>query len=232
VAGSLTESLRRAPPVLHGGDEFWGLAWEALAWLEANVDDAMCTLETGAGASTLVFAARGARHEAVTPDPEEERRIRRACAERGIDDARLTFHIGRSQEVLPALTGPPLDLVLVDGAHGFPYPILDWWHLAPRVKVGGQLLLDDAYLPPVAAIVDYAKESDAWELEPPISFRTARIRKLREAEPPAEADSFASQGRVRFSYLPLHRRVLASARTRIFSTRVGIWLVRKLRGPR
>ena len=58
------------------------------------------TLETGAGASTLVFAARGALHEAVTPDPEEEARIRRGCAERGIDDAELTFRIGPSHDVL------------------------------------------------------------------------------------------------------------------------------------
>ena len=35
--------------------------------------------------------------------------------------------------------------MLVDGAHGsFPYPILDWWHLAVRVR--GTMLLDDAYL--------------------------------------------------------------------------------------
>ena len=32
----------------------------------------------------------------------------------------------------------PLDLVLVDGAHAFPYQTLDWWFLAPHVKIGGQ----------------------------------------------------------------------------------------------
>jgi hypothetical protein len=231
VSTSLTESLRRAPPALHGGDEFWGLAWEALAWLERNVEEGMSTLETGAGASTLIFAARGARHEAVTPDPEEERRIRHACADRGIDDTRLTFHIGRSQDVLPSLAGPALDLVLVDGAHGFPYPILDWWHLAPRLKPGGQMLLDDAYLSPIAAIVEYAQASEAWQLEPPVSFRTARIRKVRDEDPPDEADALAARGRIRFSYLPFHRRVPTSVRTRVFSTQAGIWIVRKLRRP-
>ena len=73
----------------------------------------------------------GREHEVVTPDPEEERRIRNACDERGIDAARVTFHIGRSHDVLPDLPVRALDLALVDGAHGFPYPVLDWWYLAP-----------------------------------------------------------------------------------------------------
>jgi len=228
----VTDSLRRAPPGLHSGREFWGLAWEALAWLERNVHEGMATLETGAGASTIVFAARGAQHESITPDPEEEHRIRRACRERRIDDSKLTFHIGRSQDVLAGLPGRDLDLVLIDGAHGFPYPVLDWWHLAPRLKQGGRMLLDDAYLPGVTSVVDYARASDAWELEAPVSFRTACIRKLRDEEPPDEADGLAAHGRMSFAYLPPGRRVVASARMRIFSTRAGLWVVRKLRGPR
>jgi len=231
VNGSLTDSLRRSPPSLHDSPDYWGLAWEALAWLEENVQSGMSTLETGAGASTMVFAASGARHHVVTPDAEEERRIRAACEERGIDVSRVTFHIGRSHEVLPVLDVPALDLVLVDGAHGFPYPILDWWHLAPRLKTGGDMLLDDAYLPGIAAIVDYVLGSGAWEVEAPISFRTARIRKVRGDDPPNEADAQAAHGRMSFAYLPPGRRVVASARTRIFSTRAGIWAVRKLRGP-
>jgi len=231
VATPLTDSLKRMPPSLHGDSEFWGLAWEALAWLEQNVEQGMTTLETGAGASTIVFAARGATHAAITPSGEEADRIRRACAERGIDDTRVTFHIGPSQDVLPSLELPPLDVVLVDGAHGFPYPILDWWHLAPRLRIGGRMLLDDAYLPAVAGIVDYARTSAAWELEEPASFRTACIRKLHDEEPPGDADALAAHGRMSFAYLPPGRRIVASVRTRVFSTRAGIWVVRKLRTP-
>jgi hypothetical protein len=230
--GPLTDQLRREPPGLHaGGAEYWGLAWEALAWLEREVRPGMATLETGSGASTLVFAAAGADHESVTPAADEEERFRAECQRRGIDGSRVTFRIGLSHEVLPTLERPPLDLVLIDGAHGFPYPVLDWWHLAPRLRVGGRMLLDDAYLPGVAAVVDYARSSDAWQLEAPVSFRTARIRKLRDEEPPAGADALASRGRMSFAYLPPHRRAVASVRTRVFSTRPGLWIVRKLRSP-
>jgi Methyltransferase domain len=228
----VTASLRRNPPTLHGESEYWGIAWAALEWLETNVVQGMATLETGAGASTIVFAACGATHEAVTPDRAEEERIRRVCRDRGIDDSRVTFHIGRSQDVLPSLPVRELDLILIDGAHGFPYPVLDWWHLAPMLKTDGRMLLDDAYLPAVAAIVDYAKASKAWALEAPVSFRTACVRKLRDDEPPADAGSLAAHGHMRFSYLPPGRRLVASVRTRVFSTRLGLWIVRALRGPR
>ena len=93
------------------------------------------------------------------------------------------------------------------------------------------MLLDDAYLPAVASIVDYARTSDAWALEAPVSFRTACIRKLREEEPPSDADARAARGRMSFAYLPRTRRIVASTRTRLFSTRPGLWVVRKLRPP-
>src|ERR671935_72771 len=61
------DELRASPPALHGEAEFWGLAWEALAFIERTVRPGMATLETGAGASTIVFAASGAHHETGTP---------------------------------------------------------------------------------------------------------------------------------------------------------------------
>jgi hypothetical protein len=225
----VTDALRTAPPGLHGDGEYWGLAWAALGWLEETVQQGWATLETGAGSSTLVFAARGARHEAVTPDPGEEDRIRRRCAELGLDAGGVTFRIGPSHEVLAAWEPRPLDLVLIDGAHGFPYPILDWWHVAAHVRVGGTVLLDDAYLPAVAAIVDFARSSDAWRVEEAVSFRTARLTKLSDAQPPFMAGADAAQGKMRFSYLPPHRRAVASARQRVFSTRAGLWAVERLR---
>jgi hypothetical protein len=225
----VTLGLRSERPDLHGSGEYWGLAWSALAWIEENANPGMATLETGAGASTIVFASRQTIHEAITPDPTERERVRAACERHGVDDSGVSFIFDASHDALPVWQPRPLDLVLIDGAHGFPYPILDWWFLAPHVKVGGQMLLDDAYLPAVGAIVQYARQSPSWELEEAVSFRTARIRKIAEDEPPFDAGAEAAHGRMRFDYLPPGRRVVASARQRVFSTRAGLWLVRRLR---
>jgi hypothetical protein len=223
VARSLVAELRASPPGLHaGGEEYWGLAWPALEWLEAEVRPGLATLETGSGASTLVFAAGGAEHEAVTPARDEEERFRRECERRALDGSRVTFHIGLSHEVLPSLEPRPLDLVLVDGAHGFPYPVLDWWFLAGRLRIGGRMLLDDAYMPPVAVLVDALRAQPHWNVEGAVGYRTVIVRKLADGLPSFDWEGERVGGRLGFRYLPAPQRALASARHRFFSTRLGL----------
>jgi hypothetical protein len=187
-----------------------------LAWLERELRAELATLETGAGASTLVFAAAGTEHEAVTPVEAERERILAECERRGISAERVTFHIGPSQEVLPVLDPRPLDLVLIDGAHGFPYPILDWWFLAPRLRVGGLLIVDDAYLPPVGLLVDFLRAQAAWEVAARPGRRTVVFRKLAEAEP---GPDWSGGGRMSFRYLPPLRRARAAIEHRVLESR-------------
>jgi hypothetical protein len=227
---SLVAELRRDLPGLHaGGTEYWGLAWPALEWLERELRPGMATLEVGSGASTLVFAAAGTEHEAVTPAPEEEQRFREECTVRGIDGSRVSFQIGLSHEVLQSLMPRPLELALIDGAHGFPYPILDWWFVAPRLIVGGRVLIDDAYMPPVAALVDALRAQPHWEIEGAVGYRTVVARKLAEGLPSFDWEGERIGGRLNFRYLPPAARALATARHRTFTTRVGLGLVRLAR---
>jgi hypothetical protein len=230
---SITQALRVHRPLIHeGGTTCAGLSWEALEWLEAHVDAEMRTLETGAGLSTIVFAASGSAHIAVTPEADEEMSIREACRSVGVSDERVEFLIGPSETVLPALPETELDIVLVDGAHGFPYAILDWWYLSARLRIGGSMLLDDAYLPPVLAILDGLRGLPSWRVEGPISERTVLVRKLSEELPPGVWPGGAFGGRQSFRYLPKHRRFIASARQRALSTRFGELAVRTRRSLR
>ena len=223
---SLTDELRALPPGLHGeGNEFWGLAWPALRWLEREVRPGMATLETGAGSSTLAFAAGGADHVAVTPDPGEETRIRAQADRLGIDHSRVRFELGPSHEVLPRLDAVPLDLVLIDGAHGFPYPVLDWWFTAGRLRVGGRMLIDDAYMPPVSSLVDALRAQPGWTIVESVGYRTVVVRKEAEAIPHWDWSGERIGGRMSFRYLPPSERAVASVRHRVFSTRAGLALV-------
>ena len=205
--------------MLHGnGNEFWGLGWAALGWLERELDPGLSTLETGAGASTIVFAAAGTEHEAVTPDPAERDRIMAECERRAISTEHLTFHLGASHEVLPTLSPRPLDLVLIDGAHGFPYPILDWWHLAPRLRVAGRLIIDDCYMPPIAALVDFLRAQASWEVAAAPGRRTIVLTKVGDDLPPFEWCGERIGGGTTFRHLPTLRRARAAVGYRLLES--------------
>jgi hypothetical protein len=124
--------------------------------------------------------------------------------------------------VLPAWQPRPLDLVLVDGAHGFPFPILDWWHLSAHLKVGGLMLLDDAYMPPVGMLVDHLRSRPSWEVVGSVGYRTVIVRKLAEGLPDFDWHGERLGGRMRFDYLPLRRRPVQSLRHRALSTSAGL----------
>jgi hypothetical protein len=126
--------------------------------------------------------------------------------------------------VLPRLEPRPLDLVLIDGAHGFPYPVLDWWFLAPRLRVGGLLVVDDAYLPPVGALADFLRGQPSWEVAAIPGRRTVVFRKLAEAEPGAD---WSGEGRLSFRYLPPLRRARAAIEHRLLESRPAQALLRR-----
>jgi precorrin-6B methylase 2 len=226
LRASLTRDLRRKPPELHGGGgECWGLDWSALAWLESELEPGIGTLEIGAGTSTMVFAAAGTDHEAVTPDPVEQERILAECERRGISSTGVRFRIGLSHEVLPKLPQRPLDLALIDGAHGFPYPILDWWYVAPRLRLGGRLLVDDCYMPPVAALVDFLRGHESWETVATPGRRTIVVRKVAETPPVFDWQGERIGGGISFRHLPPLRRPRAAAAHRVLESRIGLRVV-------
>jgi precorrin-6B methylase 2 len=228
--GSVVSRLRAEPPALHGGGTaFWGTGWGALVWLEETLRPGMATLETGAGATTIVFAASGADHEAVTPSQDEVDRIAQECERLGVDQSRVRYHVAPSQDVLSELERRELDVVLVGGADGFPYPILDWWYLAPRLRVGGHLLVDAAYNPAASALAAHLRTDPAWRVLDVLGYKTVLAQKTADTPPRALYAGDPAIGRLSFAYLPPLRRLRASARHRLFTTRAGLAAVELVR---
>ena len=119
------------------------------------------TLETGSGLSTVLFTALATTHTCVTPAQEEVDRITAYCTAQGIDTSALRFAIGCSDDVLPGLRGN-FDVFLVDGNHGFPTPILDWYYGGSLLVDGGLLIVDDLQLPAVAELRRFLDRDPRW----------------------------------------------------------------------
>ena len=93
--------------------------------------------------------------------------------------ATVRFVAEPSDRYLPACDVNSLDLVLLDGKHAFPWPIIDWFYTADRLKVGGLMILDDTQLRPVRVLADFLMaDVDRWRLEGKPGGRTSIFRKL------------------------------------------------------
>jgi len=158
----------------------WGLDPETLAHLGKVLRPEWITAETGAGVSTILCSASVRRHYVVCPDPAEIARIRSFLGAHSWPD-RLVPLVESSATALPQLEKTLgtelLDLALIDGAHRYPFPILDWHYFSEVLRVDGLMLVDDIQIPSVGVLLDYLKQDDDWRLEE-VTGKTAWFRKL------------------------------------------------------
>ena len=143
----------------------WSVAPAVLRYIHSQLEPDMHTLETGAGQTTVAFAMAGTAHICITPDRSQADRIRTYCADRGIDCAVKFIHESSDIALASGRDIPgTLDFVLIDGAHRFPFPILDWHYTQQRLRVGGVVVVDDFLMPSVRILHDFLMGEDEWEL--------------------------------------------------------------------
>jgi len=180
----LLERLLQDNPRFHMQDgsltNSWSIQPDTLRYIYGLLPPEAKTLETGCGQSTVVFAIAGARHTCVMPDAGEAERVRQYCVRLGVAN-NVNFVIASSDKALPDVARIPsdLDFVLIDGAHGFPAPIIDWHYTAPKLKVGGVLAVDDYRMPSVHTLHSFLCGEDEWELMMVLQ-NTSFFRKLQE----------------------------------------------------
>jgi predicted O-methyltransferase YrrM len=170
------------PPKPHkdAADQYivMGLTVDALKFISDNVDRTCATLETGSGLSTIAFALTGARHVAISPADYEFEIIKGYCRERQIPTEQIEFIVGGSERVLPRLELPALDLVLIDGRHGFPAPYIDWFYTAGNLKKGGHVIVDDVWVWSGQVLHDFLDAQPEWQLVADFGSRTSVFKKL------------------------------------------------------
>ena len=182
----VVQRLLHDQPSFHlGGTAHWYSLPQTLEAIRASVSPGDSTIETGVGASTVVFGAGGANHTSISPDPEEHQRVREYCQRIGVNDSGITFIDGLSDDVLPSLLGHDrcLDVALIDGAHSFPFPEVDWHYMTRALKVGGKLLMDDIPIPAVAPLFRHMTLEPNWCLNGILDDRAAAFTLLAPPEP-------------------------------------------------
>lgn len=180
-------------PQFHlGGSADWKSPPDTLNAILASVKPSDTTIEIGVGASTVVFAAAGTHHTAISPDPQEHELVREYCRRLGVDASRVTFVAGFSEDLLPTLLGQgrTLDVAFIDGAHSFPFPEVDWFYVSRSLKPGATLILDDITVPSVAPVFRHMRLEPNWRLDQVVDDRGAAFTFV---EPPPSGDNWLAQ---------------------------------------
>jgi len=175
LRGPIVANILNKVPACYGVDP------ELARFLFDSVSEQSKTLETGSGISTLAFALRHARHIAVTPSPEEVANIRGYAAANLISLDSVKFVIEPSDRYLPRCEAEDLDLVLIDGKHAFPWPIIDWFFTAEKLKRNGIVVLDDLQMSSVSMLGDFLSEDPRWQLERSFGRRTLVLKKISQS---------------------------------------------------
>jgi hypothetical protein len=156
------------PPKVHPNapnGAVWRTGRACYEFMANQVQPGCRTLETGTGASTVMFAAWGCVHTAIVPSEHQSTIILDYCTQNAIPTDLLRFDLRPSEVALPEMKDePPFDLVFIDGAHGFPMPTIDWFYGASLLREGGVVVFDDVKLPAVRTLLDaYLERDDRWQ---------------------------------------------------------------------
>jgi len=164
---SIIDKLYEDKPSFHRADDTtwtsWNSNWNMLRMLQGMLQPDMKCLEIGSGYTTVVFIYKRCFHICITPDPDEINRIKEYCMESGISMDRFDFRIGFSYDILPLYHDNGKDVILIDGAHAFPFPIVDWFFTTKLLKDGGLMIIDDADIVSCNILVKFLLSDCFWE---------------------------------------------------------------------
>lgn len=122
--------------------------------------------ETGTGRTTLLFGHLSGDHVVFAKDDTgngDSLNLVRDSSLLAADTTR--FVVGPTQLTLPQHPfTDPLDLVMIDGPHGFPFPCLEYYYFSPHIRPGGMLIVDDIHIPSLRFMFEFLRKDAMWRL--------------------------------------------------------------------
>ena len=188
-------------PAWHSGGT---LPPERLRAVTAHLDGPpACSVETGAGISTLLFSNISARHVVFSLAEDSGSADDTMAAVRTSPLLRaegVELVLGPSQLTLPQYVfDAPVDLFLIDGPHAYPFPELEYYHVYPHLRPGALLVIDDVQIPTVGRLFDFVREDDMFDLVQ-MAHTTAILRRTSADVFPPTEDNWWTQGYNRRRY--------------------------------
>jgi hypothetical protein len=188
---SVLAEVTRLAPTLHAAGTFTTRTLEALV-RHATARPIHHSVETGSGASTLLLSHISHDHVVFALDGGN-RSVEATAASPLLRRETVTFVDGPTQLTVPrhAFTAP-LQFVLIDGPHAYPFPDLEYYHLYPHIEAGGLLVIDDIHIPTIANLFDFLSVDEMFHVEEVVE-NTAFFRRTAAPTFPPTGDDWVRQ---------------------------------------
>jgi Methyltransferase domain len=121
--------------------------------------------ETGCGKSTLLLSCYSKRHLCFTLGVKDnDDSLTKVQESELLVSDRVEFIIGPSQITLQNHKWDCfLDFALIDGAHAYPFPELDYLRFYPQLNSNAILAVDDIHIPTISHLYAFLREDDMFD---------------------------------------------------------------------
>lgn len=140
-----------------------------LSALASHADD-ICvenSCESGCGKSTLLLSWLSRNHTVFTLEKYGEvpcLSYERVRSSELLNPDSVSFVLGPTQRTLPNHRfETPMQLALIDGPHGFPFPFLEYYYFYPVLEEGALLIVDDIHIPTIRWLHDFLLEDEMFK---------------------------------------------------------------------
>ena len=121
------------------------------------------SLETGAGKSTLLLSNISKHHLVFAIDKHNS--ISLVKYSPFFKKENVEFIVGPTQITLPQFKFDfKVQLALIDGPHGYPFPDLEYYYIYQVLDTGALLILDDIHIPSVKNMYKFIKKDQMFKL--------------------------------------------------------------------
>lgn len=189
----LIDRIAELPSDWHGAGTMGKTSLAAIARHAEAVGPLLRSAETGSGKSSLLLSHLSGDHRVFAVDVGASiSQVRQSPLLRAEN---VTFIEGPTQITLPQYRFPEkLQLALIDGPHGYPFPDLEYYYFYPVLSPGGLLLIDDLPIPSIGRMFDIIRADDMFELLEVMDDQLAVFRRTNAPLLNPQSDSWWLQG--------------------------------------
>lgn len=187
------DEIAKLPSEWHGAGSVSPRVLQRIAEHAAQIGTIDRSAETGCGKTTLLFSRLSSHHVVFTIDAGGS--VSQVRTSPLFNAQSVTFVEGPTQDTLPNYRFThKLQIALLDGPHGYPFPDLEYYYFYPLIETGGLLLVDDIKIPSIGRMFDIINAGDMFNLIDIIDDNMAFFRRSNAPLIDPKGDSWWIQG--------------------------------------